>query len=243
MSAQKDKLSYLRAGAATFDIILTNDQLEQFRRYKALIVDWNQRMNLTAITGDEGIEIRHFLDSLSCTSATGSLNHQKLVDVGAGAGFPGLPLKFLFPYMQLTLIESVRKKSGFLEAVVKDLNLEDVEVINDRVEKVGQDPKYRAAFDWAVARGVAKLDVLVEYLLPLCRIGGRVLAQKGPGAVESASRAADAISLLGGGEVRILSISLPGQKTERNLVVIPKENLTPDKYPRRTGIPAKRPLS
>ncbi|MFW6070337.1 MAG: 16S rRNA (guanine(527)-N(7))-methyltransferase RsmG, partial [bacterium] len=158
--------------AATWELTLDETRLRRFSRYRDLLQEWNRRLNLTTVDDDEGIRVRHVLDSLSCATATGDLNGQRLIDVGSGAGFPGLPLKILYPRLQLTLVESVTKKTRFLRAVVEELGLENVEIIDRRVETVGQDPAHREQYDWAVARAVAALPVLAEYLLPLCRRGG-----------------------------------------------------------------------
>ncbi|MGB3714357.1 MAG: 16S rRNA (guanine(527)-N(7))-methyltransferase RsmG [Candidatus Promineifilaceae bacterium] len=243
MPLPSNDLSTLAEGANAYSISLSDKQLGQFARYKELLLDWNKRINLTAITGDQDIQIRHFLDSLSCTLVTGDLSDLSLVDAGTGAGFPGLPLKIFFPELKLTLVESVSKKTAFLEVVVDELGLEHVEIIAERLEVVGQDPDYRESFDWAVSRGVAKLAVLVEYLLPLCRIGGRALSQKGEGALGASDSAARVIKLLGGGEPEIRPVDLPGRQRTHYLIVIPKVYHSPSKYPRRPGIPSKRPLA
>lgn len=227
---------------AAFNLALTADQLAQFDQYQALLLDWNQRFNLTAVTDPAAIQIRHFLDSLTCATVTGDLDGRRLVDVGTGAGFPGLPLKILYPGLQLTLVESVAKKTRFLEAVVSELGLAGVTILAERAELLGRQPAHRAQYDWAVARSVAELRVLVEYLLPLCRIGGRALAQKGEGAVAEVTAATQAISTLGGGRPEIMPIQLPGRMETHYLVVIRKEGETPERYPRRPGMVEKRPL-
>ncbi|MEW5988689.1 MAG: 16S rRNA (guanine(527)-N(7))-methyltransferase RsmG [Chloroflexota bacterium] len=228
--------------AAAFNLTLTAGQLAQFDQYQALLLDWNQRLNLTAITDPAAIQVRHFLDSLTCATITGDLNGRRLVDVGTGAGFPGLPLKILFPALQLTLVESVVKKTRFLEAVVNELRLTGVTILAERAEVLGRRPAHRAQYDWVLARSVAELRVLVEYLLPLCRMGGRALAQKGENAAVEVEAATLAIATLGGGRPEITPIHLPGRAETHYLVVIPKERETPERYPRRPGMAEKRPL-
>jgi 16S rRNA (guanine527-N7)-methyltransferase len=235
-------MTILAEGAAVMGLELSAIQLAQFARYQEMLLDWNQRMSLTAIREPAAIQRRHFLESLTCAAVTRDLSNRRLVDVGAGAGFPGLPLKILCPALSLTLVESVAKKARFLSAVVQDLGLEDVEIVVDRAENVGHMAGHRAAYDWAVARAVAALPVLAEYLLPLCVTGGHMLAQKGPAAPAEIENAAMALTLLGGGQPLLHKTSVPGLAETRILVVVEKTNPTPDNYPRPPGTPAKHPL-
>jgi 16S rRNA (guanine527-N7)-methyltransferase len=227
---------------AVFGITLSPDQIGQFEAYQKLLLDWNQRMNLTAIREPRQIQQRHFLDALTCSLATGVLNGRSLIDVGTGAGFPGLPLKILYPDLRLTLVESVVKKTRFLEAVVAELGLNDVTIVSERAEKLGQEATYREQYDWAMARAVAELRVLVEYLLPFCRLGGFVLAQKGANAAAEVAAAGPAMALLGGTMRQMLPVNLPEREETHYLVVVEKTAVTPDTYPRRIGVPAKKPL-
>lgn len=235
-------LALLAAEAEAFGLPLSAKQLDQFARFLALLLTWNERLNLTAVRDPHAIQIRHFLDSLSCATVTGSLNGRALIDVGTGAGFPGLPLKILYPDLRLTLAESVVKKTRFLTAVVEELALSQVAVLPERAEALGQDPAHREQYDWAAARGVAKMAVLAEYLLPLCRVGGRMLAQKGENAEAETAAAASAIHTLGGNQPAFHAIHLPEQSSPHYLVVVEKTAVTPPKFPRRPGMPAKRPL-
>ena len=235
-------MDYFELEAAAYGWYLTPEQLGRFARYQELLMDWSTRINLTGIREPRLIQQRHFLDSLSCAQVTGDLNGQVLVDVGSGAGFPGLPLKILFPELHLTLVESVAKKTRFLRTVISDLGLTKVNVETGRVESLGQHKAHRGQYDWAVARGVATLRVLVEYLLPLCRIGGHALAQKGKDAASEATEAINAIFQLGGSHPVLHSLQLPGRTQEQFLVVVEKVAECPDRYPRRIGIPAKRPI-
>lgn len=232
----------LEVWAREIGLVLSPSQLEQFTAYERLLVTWNERISLTSIRLPRDIQIRHFFDSLTCAAVTGPLDGRSLIDVGSGAGFPGLPLKIIFPTLKLTLVDSVAKKARFLEEVVGELGLSDVTVIAERAEVVGQDNLYREQFDWAVARAVAELRILVELLLPLCRVGGHALAQKGESAAAEAQTAATAITALGGGEPQITSVLLPEVEQIHYLIVVDKVQTTPSRYPRRSGIPAKRPL-
>jgi 16S rRNA (guanine527-N7)-methyltransferase len=228
--------------AEQLEVPLTHQQLAQFTRYQELLLAWNDRMNLTAVREPAEMRVRHFLDSLSCARVMGDLHGRTLIDVGTGAGFPGLPLKILFPQLKLTLVESVAKKAHFLEVVVAELALGDVTILAKRAELLGQSPLHRQQYDWAVARAVAELRVLTEYLLPLCRVGGKMLAQKGEGVGEEVTRAAEAIRLLGGSKPEVGQVTLPQREQPHYFVVVTKSAETPAKYPRRVGVPSKRPL-
>jgi len=227
---------------ALLGIQLQAHQLQAAHRYADLLVEWNQKINLTAITSPEDIRKKHFLDSLSCDLVFRGSSPGRLIDVGTGAGFPGLPLKILYPEMQLTLVESVAKKTSFLSVIVQELGLKAVEIVTNRAEAVGQDPAHREKYDWAVARALAGLPVLVEYLLPLVKVGGFVLAQKGETALEELKEAHKALGILGGKAREPIPVSLPGLPDRRYLVLIEKTRPTPAQFPRRVGLPGKRPL-
>ncbi len=227
---------------ASLGIELNPGHLNALERYRRELDSWNARYNLTAIRDPQKVDVKHFLDSLTCLLAMRGTPMARVIDVGTGAGFPGLPLKIFCPNMQLTLVESIGKKAEFCEHITRTLRLEGVKVIQDRVERVGHDPAHRETYDWAVARAVAGLPVLMEYLLPLVRVGGRVLAQKGESGPAEAQAAERAMQLLGGHLRQIIPTTLPGVSEERYLMVIDKIAATPEKYPRRVGIPAKRPL-
>jgi len=227
---------------ALLDIQLSQAQMDAFDLYARELVDWNQRFNLTSITDPEQIRTKHFLDSLSCWLALRQAPPGRVIDVGTGAGFPGLPLKILQPQMQLTLVEATAKKAGFLEHMVQVLGLRDVTVLAKRAEEAGQMAEHRQAYDWAIARAVAPMAALAEYLLPLVKIGGFALAQKGRGAMEEIEAASNAIEKLGGGKIELMPVTIPDLDEERWLVVVEKVAPTPAAYPRRAGMPAKRPL-
>ncbi|MFH1185863.1 MAG: 16S rRNA (guanine(527)-N(7))-methyltransferase RsmG [Chloroflexota bacterium] len=225
-----------------FNIRLTASQRNALATYERELLDWNRKFNLTALRDTASIRTRHFLDSFSCALAWGSRPPQRLVDVGTGAGFPGLPLKILYPAMSVTLVESVGKKAMFCEHMVRLLNLEHVEVIKGRAEDVGCMPAHREHYDWAVARAVADMRVLAEYLLPLVKIGGTALALKGESGPAEAQSAEKALRLLGGQLRQVIPVDLPGIADERYLLLIEKTAATPPKYPRNAGIPMKHPL-
>jgi 16S rRNA (guanine527-N7)-methyltransferase len=217
-------------------------QVSCFERYEAELLEWNTRFNLTAIRDVEGIRAKHFLDSLTCMLAWRENPPSSLVDVGTGAGFPGIPLKIMNPALNLTLVESVGKKAEFCRHVTGVLGMEKVDVLQSRAEEVGQMPQHRERYDWAVARAVANLPILVEFLLPMVRVGGAVLAQKGDSGPAEAHASERAIHLLGGRLRQLIKVDLPGVAEERYLIIIDKVAATPPNYPRRVGIPAKKPL-
>ena len=221
---------------------LSRTQLSALSLYERELVDWNMRFNLTAIRDPHEIHIKHFLDSLTCLLALRDSGSVRLVDVGTGAGFPGIPLKIIYPKMQVTLVESVGKKAEFCRHVVNILELRGVEVVQERAEALGQNPAYREQYDWAVARAVAHLPVLSEYLLPLVQVGGRMLAQKGSSGPAEVHKSDNAFRLLGGRMRSLLPVILPGVAEERYLVVVDKVAATPPQYPRKPGFPAKKPL-
>ena len=232
----------VQAAQELFHIHLTGRQVMSLVTYERELLDWNQKFNLTAIKDAESIRIKHFLDSFSCVMAWGANPPHHLVDVGTGAGFPGLPLKILYPAMRTTLIESVGKKAMFCEHIVRMLGLENVQVIKARAEEVGQKPEHREKYDYAVARAVAGMNVLSEYLLPLVRMDGTMLAQKGESGPAEAQSAEKVMKLLGGKLKQVIQVNLPGVADDRYLVIVNKLHATPPKYPRKPGMPMKQPL-
>lgn len=256
------RLPWLRAGAAALGIDLAPAQLAAFDRYRDTLLAANRRTNLTAITDPAQVEMRHFVDSFTCLLAwpTATDCPIRAIDIGSGAGFPGLPLKLIRPHIGLTLIDSVGKKTAFLADLVRRLNLAAPTVLTTRAEDLARQPAHREQYDVVLARAVAPAPVLVEYALPFLRVGGRLIAQKtavkGQGELVACQRAC---VLLGGGPPRLVPVTLPsltGQAPElachlaavqqalsdRALLVVEKQHPTPDRYPRRPGLPAKRPL-
>lgn len=229
-----------------FGVTLTADQIDRFRRYEAILLEWNSHTNLTAIRDPADIRQRHFLDAFSCVNLiqkySPDVANRNLIDVGTGAGFPGLPLKIIFPELAVTLVDSVGKKTAFLSAAVDALGLDGVAVIHDRAEICGQQKEHRERYDWAVARSVAQLNTLAELLLPLVKVGGFMLAQKGETGPRELLEAARAIHILGGEESWTYPYQLPGRDHEHVNVVIAKKRPTPAKYPRRVGLPRKNPI-
>ena len=224
-------------------IQLTARQITAFEKYERELLDWNTRINLTAIRESEGVRNKHFLDSLSCLKAWKNKPPESLIDIGTGAGFPGIPLKIICPQIKLTLVESIGKKLEFCRHMVEVLGLEQVSLVQARAEELGLNPQYREKYDWAVARAVANLPVLSEFLLPLVRVGGGMLAQKGESGPAEAQSAERAIQVLGGHLRQLIPIELPGVSDQRYLVVVDKVAATPPGYPRRTGLPAKKPIA
>ncbi|RME87577.1 MAG: 16S rRNA (guanine(527)-N(7))-methyltransferase RsmG [Anaerolineae bacterium] len=225
-----------------FGIHLTGSQVVALMTYERELLAWNRKYNLTAIRDVEGIRTKHFLDSFSCVLAWGATPPERLIDVGTGAGFPGIPLKIIYPSLRLTLVDSVGKKVKFCHHIVEKLKLENVTVIKARAEEIGQTEEHRERYDWAVARAVARMRVLAEYLLPLVRVGGVALAQKGESGPAEVHAAERAIQVLGGHVRHLVPVTLPGVVEERYLIVIDKIAATPPAYPRRPGVPARRPL-
>lgn len=227
-----------------FGIRLTDEQISQFLIYYEMLADWNQRMNLTAITEYEDVMKKHFVDSLSIIKVYDLTGSTKIIDIGTGAGFPGLPLKITFPDLQITLLDSLNKRISFLNAVIEGLKLTGIHTIHGRAEdfaKPGPD-SLREKYDLCVSRAVANLSTLSEYCLPFVKVGGRFISYKSEKVVHEVSDAGKAISLLGGRMIDQVEFMLPNSEIYRNLLVIEKERKTPKKFPRKPGLPSKDPL-
>ena len=222
-------------------ITLSDLQRFQFQVLQDELLEWNEKINLTAIRDAEGIQERHFFDSLTCFMGFDEWP-ESLIDVGSGAGFPGLPVKFVIPNLRLTLVESVDKKANFCRHIVEKLGLTDVTVLSKRAEEVARMPAHREAYDIAIARAVAPAPTLAEYLLPLVKVGGRCLMQKGTRGPEEIRAAEKIIDLCGGELSDLLRLNFDGIEGEGNLVIINKVHHTPREFPREVGIPAKKPI-
>jgi 16S rRNA (guanine527-N7)-methyltransferase len=233
---------WLREQALPLGITLSDEQLDLFALYYERLVEMNQVMNLTSITEREDVYIKHFYDSLLLAAVVPIGKAISLIDVGTGAGFPGIPLKIAFPHLRVVLLDSLKKRVSFLADLVRELRLDNVETIHGRAEEWGRRAGYREAFDLATARAVARLNVLAEYCLPFVRVGGSFVAMKGPDATEERREAKTALQRLGGGEAADHKFTLPDGKGTRHLLVIPKRANTPKTYPRRPGTPSKQPI-
>lgn len=235
----------LKTGAQKLGLHLSPKQLEQFHIYYQELVDWNRRVNLTSITGYEEVQVRHFLDSLTVTLAMKAPSGGEsfgIIDVGTGAGLPGIPLRILLPGIRLVLLEATAKKAKFLNQLNIKLGLDNVEVVIGRAEEVAHNTQYREKFDMVLSRAVAPLPTLAELTLPLCTVGGSFIAQK-KGAIDlELSRASKAITVLGGNLREVKEVTLEEFSDKRWLIVIDKVMPTPQQYPRRPGMPAKRPI-
>ena len=234
-------MELLKTSAEKMGIELSQNQLEKFDLYKKLLLEWNEKMNLTAITDDEGIAIKHFADSISVLPLIENKN-ASLIDVGTGAGFPGIPLKIANDGFKVTLLDSLNKRITFLEEVKKELGITNLECIHSRAEDGGRNTDLREKFDYCVSRAVAKLSVLSEYCMPFVAVGGYFISLKGPDAAEELTEAQKAISVLGGKVEKVVEITIPESDLKHCAVVIKKIKSTPKAYPRKAGTAAKKPL-
>lgn len=233
----------LESGAGNLGIEISLAQLEQFQRYYYELNKWNFRVNLTSVTGWKEVQISHYLDSLAVASVLPGeiLSCGRFVDIGSGGGFPGVPLKIAFPGMKVTLIEANGKKSDFLRHLRCALELEELEILNGRAETLAHEPDLREGFDVVLARSISGMATLAELTLPFCRTGGTVVAHKSRDIEEELRSAANAIAVTGGAVKQVRPVPLKGL-CHHSLVVMEKVSQTPDRYPRRPGMPAKRPL-
>ena len=242
MFDQFEKL--MREELSEISIILTDQQLHQFYQYYELLVEWNKVMNLTAITELEDVVTKHFVDSLSLVKVMPDLGKEKvrILDLGTGAGFPGIPLKIAFPELKITLLDSLNKRINFLNEVVVKLGLKEIDAVHGRAEDYGRDREYREQYDYCVSRAVANLSTLSEYCMPYVKIGGAFIPYKSGKIEEELCQAKGAVKLLGGKIENVVTFLLPKTDVERSFVVVRKKEGTSKKYPRKAGLPSKEPL-
>lgn len=226
----------------TFDISLSDLQLNQFRDYYNLLIEWNQKMNLTAITEYPEVLTKHFLDSLSIAKELKEKKDIQLIDIGTGAGFPGIPIKIVYPDISITLLDSLQKRITFLEEVISQLRFSKKETIHGRAEDFAKQKEYREKYDICVSRAVANLSTLSELCIPFVKVGGTFISYKSEKADLEIKEAQKAVSLFGGDIIKKESFILPGTDYERNLLITKKIKETPSKYPRKAGTPAKQPI-
>lgn len=232
----------MKKATEAYGLNLSEVQLQQFTRYYELLIAWNEKMNLTAITEAHEVAIKHMVDSLTAYDKTLFHKGVSVIDVGTGAGFPGLPLKIFCPEIRLTLMDSLNKRVKFLQTVVDELGLTGVECVHARAEEGARNKKYREQFDIAVSRAVARLPILCEYCLPFVKKGGHFLALKGRAYAEEAEEAKKAIKVMGGSHTEVREVHLPDLEDKRAIIIVTKTMPTPKAYPRKAGTPAKNPL-
>ena len=221
------------------DIDLNDEQIKKFEKYMDLLLEWNEKINLTAITEKDEIILKHFVDSLTVLKY---IKYGNVIDVGTGAGFPGIPIAIISDKYNVTLMDALNKRINFLNEVILKLKLKNIKTVHGRAEGMGQNNNYREYYDYTVSRAVANLSVLVEYLLPLTKVGGRCICMKGSEIEEEMKQAEFAINILGGKIEKIDKFTLPNSDIKRNIIIIKKEKETPKKFPRRSGIPSKQPI-
>lgn len=232
----------LMKSAAGFGINLASPEVKLYLKYMDLIKEWNKKVNLTSIVEVDEIIIKHFVDSLLVLPQLTKFDDLRVIDVGTGAGFPGIPLKIARPEIEVVLVDSLNKRINFLETVIEELGLKKVKAIHGRAEDLAHNEEFRERFDVVVSRAVSKMVVLVELCLPFAALGGTFIAYKGPKIKEEMDEAKFAIEVLGGKVDKEIEMTLPGNDEKRILVFIKKKILSPDKYPRKAGLPGKRPL-
>lgn len=223
-----------------FEEEIDDNKIQKFYDYMNLLVEWNKKINLTAITEEKDIILKHFVDSLTVLKYI--KDNKNIVDVGTGAGFPGIPLAIMNDSLKITLVDSLNKRINFLNEVCSKIKLKNTKAIHSRAEEFGQDNNYRESYDIAISRAVSNLTVLAEYLLPLVKVGGKIICMKGPDIEEELKQAKSAIDILGGKFERCNNFCLPKSDISRNIIIINKIKETPKKYPRKAGTPVKTPL-
>lgn len=238
----KYDLGALKRGLDQLNITLNDSQINQFMEYYEVLVEWNSFMNLTAITEFDEVITKHFLDSLAIVKAVDIQNVGSIIDIGTGAGFPGIPLKIAFPHLEVTLLDSLNKRIKFLNEAITRLNLEGIKAIHGRAEDYAKQPQYREKFDLCVSRAVANLSSLSEYCLSYVKVGGCFIPYKSGKVEEEVKEAGKAFHVMGGKLKEILYFQLSDTEMERSFVIIDKKKNTPKQYPRKAGLPTKEPI-
>lgn len=242
MNLEKYDLDCFKDSLSKLGLTLTEIQLQQFMQYYELLIEWNSFMNLTAITEFQEVCTKHFIDSVSLCKAMDCTKEISMIDVGTGAGFPGIPLKIAFPNLQVTLLDSLGKRIKFLKEVIEKLGLEQIDAIHGRAEDFAKPDMLREQFDLCVSRAVANLSTLSEYCIPYVKVGGFFISYKSEKVIEEMTAAKNALSILGGELQEQVEFVLPNSDIYRNLLVIKKGKATQKKYPRKAGLPSKEPL-
>ncbi len=232
----------LKQSCEELGVLLSPEQVKQFMDYKDCLLEWNEKMNLTAITDEKEIIQKHFVDCISIAVAMPPKENATVIDVGTGAGFPGIPLKIVFPSLQVTLLDSLNKRILFLEEVINRLHLEGMTCIHSRAEDGGQNHLYREKFDYCMSRAVASLPILLEYCLPYVQEGGFLLSMKGPGVQEELKESQRALEVLGGTVEDVKEVTIPYTDLKHNILIIKKVGQTPKQYPRKAGKVVKNPI-
>jgi 16S rRNA (guanine527-N7)-methyltransferase len=235
-------IEILRQGIEDFGIEASDKMLADFQKYKEILVEWNQKMNLTGIEDEKEVFIKHFLDSVSAVTKGYIKNGMSLIDVGTGAGFPGMPLRICLPELKVTLLDSLNKRINFLQEVANQLDIDDIEFIHGRAEDFGKSEEYREKFDVATARAVAGLPILMEFCVPFVKVGGYFICLKGPNANLELEESKAAMDTLGIEFIEKIDIKLPDLELNHNILVFKKVKNTPSKYPRKAGKPSKNPI-
>ena len=226
--------------AINLGIELSENQIDKFYKYMNLLLEWNEKINLTAIVDKDEIILKHFIDSITISKYIPS--GTKIIDIGTGAGFPGIPLNIIRDDVDIVLLDSLQKRINFLDIVIKELDLKKIDTVHSRVEELAKNKKYREKFDIATSRAVANLSTLSEYMIPLVKVGGQAICMKGALIEEELEDSKKAISVLGGKVDEVCKFNLPDTDIKRNIVIIDKINNTPAKYPRKPGTPSKEPI-
>ena len=224
------------------NIFLEEEQINQFYKYMNILIEWNKNINLTAITDPKEVILKHFIDSIYVLKNIEISSNSSVIDIGTGAGFPGIPLKIVRKDLNVTLLDSLNKRIMFLDNVINNLGLKDISAIHGRAEEMGKNKKYREMFDYAISRAVANLTVLSEYMIPFVKLGGKSICMKGGNIKEELEKSQKALGILGGNLIHVEEFNLLDTDIKRSLIIIEKCKITPIKYPRKPGTPVKEPL-